>query len=55
MSHCEQGGKGERAAEGENYTVKTEERNTLSRGKEMRHKGHSERSPHDKNRNKMTQ
>jgi hypothetical protein len=47
MSHCERGGKGG-AEEGEIDTVKTGERNTLSLGKEMRHKGHSERNPRDK-------
>jgi hypothetical protein len=30
---------------GENDTVKTGKRNVLNRGKEMRHKGHSERNP----------
>lgn len=47
MSHCARG-KGEGTEEGENDIVKTGDKNTLSRGKEMRPKGHSERGPHDK-------
>jgi hypothetical protein len=47
MGHCEQRRKEERAEAGE--------RNTLNRGKEMRHKGHNERRPHKKKRKKITQ